>query len=150
MLVGRDEIIQSLANQGVRRNLVTLVGPAGVGKSCVASAIAERTANRYANGTLRVDLASVDDERPVEVVLAASLGISPSSAVNPTGSLIACLAPLELLLIIDNCEHLVGPLAYIAEEIVRSAPKVDVLITSREPLRCNGEWLYRLPPLRVP
>jgi predicted ATPase len=149
MLVGRDEIINSLANQSVRRQLVTIVGSAGVGKSCVASAIAERTASRYANGTVLVDLACVDNERPLEVALAASLGISPSSA-DQTGGLIAHLGSMELLLVIDNCEHLLGPLAYIVEEIVRRAPKIDVLVTSREPLRCSGEWLYRLPPLGVP
>lgn len=75
MLVGRDEIIHSLANQSVRRHLVTIVGPAGVGKSCVASAIAERTASRYEGGTVLVDLACVDDGQPLELALAASLGI---------------------------------------------------------------------------
>ena len=149
MLVGRDDVINSLANQSVRRHLVTIVGPAGVGKSCVASAIAERTASRYANGTVPVDLASVDDERPLEVALASSLGIPPASS-DPMGSLIAYLSSMELLLVIDNCEHLLGPLAYITEEIIRCAPKIDVLVTSREPLRCSGEWLYRLSPLGVP
>lgn len=149
MLVGRDEIINSLANQSVRRQLVTIVGPAGVGKSSVASAIAGHTADRYANGTVFVDLASVDDERPLELALAAALGIPPAASY-PTSSLIAYLSPMELLLVVDNCEHLVGPLAYLTEEIVRCAPKVDVLVTSREPLRCSGEWLYRLSPLRVP
>jgi predicted ATPase len=149
MLVGRDEIINSLANQSVRRHLVTIVGPAGVGKSCVASAIAERTASRYENGTMLVDLACVDDERPLEVALSSSLGISLSSA-DPTGSLIAYLSSLELLLVIDNCEHVLGPLAYLTEKIVRSATRIDLLVTSREPLRCSGEWLYRLSPLGVP
>ena len=149
MLVGRNEIIHLLANQSVRRHLVTIVGPAGVGKSCVASAIAECTASRYSNGTVLVDLACVDDEQPLEVALASSLGIPPASS-DPTGSLIAYLSSMELLLVIDNCEHLLGPLAYIIEEIVRCAPKIDVLMTSREPLRCSGEWLYRLPPLGVP
>jgi predicted ATPase len=149
MLVGRDEIINSLATQSVRRRLVTIVGPAGVGKSSVASAIAASIASRYANGTVLVDLACVDEQRPLEVALASSLGI-PASTSDPTGSLIAYLSPMELLLVIDNCEHLLGPFAYIAEEIVRGAPKIDVLVTSREPLRCSGEWLYRLPPLSVP
>jgi predicted ATPase len=149
MLVGRDEIINSLANQSVRRHLVTIVGPAGVGKSVLASAIAERTASRYANGTVLVDLACVDDQRLLELTLASALGISPSTA-DPTGSLVAYLSSMELRLVIDNCEHLLGPLAYIAEEIVRCAPNIDVLVTSREPLRCSGEWLYRLPPLELP
>jgi predicted ATPase len=149
MLLGRDEIIHSLANQSVRRHLVTIVGPAGVGKSCVASAIAERTASRYANGTVLVDLACVEDERRLEVALVSSLGISPASP-DPTASLIAYLSSVELLLVVDNCEHILGPLAYLTEKIVRGAPKIDVLVTSREPLRCSGEWLYRLPPLTVP
>src|ERR1700753_59678 len=55
-----------------------------------------------------------------------------------------------MLLVIDNCEHVLGPLAWLAEEIIRCAPRIDVLATSREPLRCSGEWLYRLPPLPVP
>ena len=79
MLLGRDEIIDSLVSQSVRRQLVTIVGSAGVGKSFLASAIAGRTASRYANGTVFVDLASVDDERPLELSLAAALGIPPAS-----------------------------------------------------------------------
>ena len=78
MLLRRDEIIDSLASQSVRRQLVTIVGSAG-GKSFLASAIAGRTASRYANGTVFVDLASVDDERPLELSLAAALGIPPAS-----------------------------------------------------------------------
>ena len=149
MLLGRDEIIDSLANQRLRRRLVTIVGPAGVGKSCVANAIAERTASRYQSGAVKVDLASIDDEHLLDVVLASSFGMSPQSS-DPRGSLIAYLSSVELLLVIDNCEHVVGALAYITEEIARHAPKIDILVTSREPLRCNGEWLYRLSPLTVP
>lgn len=149
MLIGRDEIINSLANQSVRRHLVTIVGPAGVGKSCVASAVAECTASRYANGSVLVDLACADEEGPLEAALASALGV-PSAFSDPTGSLIANLSAMEMLLVIDNCEHLVGPLAYLAEKIVHCAPRIDVLVTSREPLRCSGEWLYRLPPLAVP
>ena len=79
MLLGRDEIIDSLASQSVRRQLVAIVGSAGVGKSFLASAIARRIASRYANGTVFVDLVSVDDERPLELSLAAALGIPPAS-----------------------------------------------------------------------
>ena len=149
MLFGRDDIIDSIANQSLRRQVLTIVGPAGVGKSCVASAIAERTAARYPDGSVRVDLAPLDDEHLLDVVLASSLGVSPASS-EPRGSLLAYLSSKEMLLLIDNGEHVVGSLAYITEEIARNAPKVDILVTSREPMRCNGEWLYRLPPLPVP
>jgi predicted ATPase/DNA-binding winged helix-turn-helix (wHTH) protein len=148
-IVGRDDIIAALAAQLAQRRLLTLVGPGGIGKTTVAVAVAESMSASYDDGVWFVGLASLPDPDLVASALSTVLGISFSSA-NPVSSLTAWLRDKRALIVLDNCEHVIGAAAALAEEILRAAPRICILATSREPLRAEGEWLHRLASLALP
>jgi predicted ATPase/DNA-binding winged helix-turn-helix (wHTH) protein len=148
-IVGRDDIIAALAAQLAQRRLLTVVGPGGIGKTTVAVAVAESMSASYDDGVWFVGLASLPDPDLVASALSTVLGISFSSA-NPVSSLTAWLRDKRALIVLDNCEHVIGAAAALAEEILRAAPRICILATSREPLRAEGEWLHRLASLALP
>jgi predicted ATPase/DNA-binding winged helix-turn-helix (wHTH) protein len=148
-IVGRDDIIAALAAQLAQRRLLTLVGPGGIGKTTVAVAVAESMSASYDDGVWFVGLASLPDPDLVASALSTVLGISFSSA-NPVSSLTAWLRDKRALIVLDNCEHVIGAAAALAEEILRAAPRICILATSREPLRAEGEWLHWLASLALP
>jgi predicted ATPase/DNA-binding winged helix-turn-helix (wHTH) protein len=146
---GRDAMIEQLCAQLLQRRFVTLVGPGGIGKTTVALAVAHRMASACADGACFVDFSSIREPPLVSATIAAALGLSVlSQDVTPAVAL--HLARMELLLVLDNCEHVVGTAAGVAERIVAEAPGVRLLCTSREPLRASGERVHRLPPLASP
>jgi predicted ATPase/DNA-binding winged helix-turn-helix (wHTH) protein len=144
-MVGRDETVASVASLLLRRRFVTLAGPGGIGKTTVALAVAHKTRGTYADGAKFVNFSTVSDPGLVAETLALALGSGSSRE-----ALMEFLARKEMLLVLDNCEHVVERVAALAEDIVRSAPKVNLLATSREPLRATGESVKRLSPLAVP
>ena len=148
-LVGRSDVVDSLSAQLSRLRLLTIVGPGGVGKTSVATAIAERLTERYEHGVWLVDLAPTTEPQLVPSALAAALGIEIQSK-EPLIELITRLGDKHILLLLDNCEHVIASTAGLAVEILKGAPNVQILATSREPLRTEGEYLYRLPALRSP
>jgi predicted ATPase/DNA-binding winged helix-turn-helix (wHTH) protein len=148
-IVGRDTVIASLAEQLGRCRLLTIVGSGGIGKTTVAIAIAEAVCASFAGGVHFVALASLPSADLVASALGGVLGI-PLPSANPVAGLTAWLRDKQTLLVLDNCEHVVGAAAALAEEILKSAPRVRVLATSREPLRAEGEWRHRLAPLEFP
>jgi predicted ATPase/DNA-binding winged helix-turn-helix (wHTH) protein len=148
-LVGRADAVLALAAQVRTRRSVTIVGPAGTGKSAIALAVAERVASGYADGVRFVDLAPLADPTLVPSAIATALGI-PLAAPEQLPALVRAVADRELLLVLDNCEHLVGAVAQLAEVVLRGAPRVALLSTSREALRVPGEWVSRLPCLPFP
>ena len=148
-VVGRDDIIVALAAQLIQRRFLTIVGPGGIGKTTVAIAVAETVSASHRDGVWFVGLASLADPELVPSAFGATLGISLSS-VDPVYGLTAWLRDKHALIVLDSCEHVVGTAATIAEEILRTAPHVCILATSREPLRAEGEWLHRLASLEVP
>ncbi|MBV8589977.1 MAG: winged helix-turn-helix domain-containing protein, partial [Acetobacteraceae bacterium] len=148
-VVGRDEVISRLAEQLVRRRFITIVGPGGIGKTTVAVAVADRARASYENGAWYVELAPLSDPDLVPGALCAVLGVS-SSAVNPSSGLTAWLRDKHILIVLDNCEHVIGATSALAEAILKAAPQAGVLATSREPLRAEGEWVHRLTPLDLP
>ncbi len=148
-VVGRKDIIESIGSEDLVHRLVTLVGPGGVGKSVVALAVAENVFNAYEQQACLVDLARVDDPEQVPSTLASLLGVSVLDN-DPLGSIVGHLRSQQMLLVLDNCEHVVGPAARLAEAILRAAPNVQILATSREPLMAASETIVRIPPLACP
>jgi len=146
---GRESAVAALATQLPQRRLITIVGPAGVGKTTVALAIAGRRRGAYRDGVHFLDLAPIADPALVPTVLASSLGQSVTSD-DPIPSIVAVLRRKAVLLVVDNCEHVVAIAARLAEDIRKGAPDVHILATSREPLRARGEHVHRLQALEAP
>ena len=148
-IVGRDDIIAALTTQLARRRFLTIVGPGGIGKTTVAIAVAETLRTSYRDGVWFVALASLADPDLVPSSLGAVLGIS-LPRVNPVFGLTAWLRDKHALIVLDSCEHVISAAAALAEAVLKTAPRVHILATSREPLRAEGEQLHRLPSLEVP
>jgi predicted ATPase len=148
-LIGREEVVDGLSAHFSRDRFLTIVGPGGIGKTSVALAVAGKLREKYSHGIWLVDLALVANSQLVQTTLASVLGLE-LGADFPLPALIAALRDRQMLLVLDNCEHVVAAAAGLAAEILRGAPGVDILATSREPLRTEGERVYRLPPLESP
>jgi predicted ATPase len=148
-MIGRSETIATLAAKVAQHRFVSIVGPGGIGKTTVAVAIADGISKSFEDGVGFADLAAVSDPLLVPSVVAACLGL-PVRSDNATRSLISTLRGKRLLIVLDNCEHLIEAAAAIAEELFRNAPGVHILATSREPLRAEGERVHRLGPLAAP
>jgi predicted ATPase/DNA-binding winged helix-turn-helix (wHTH) protein len=148
-LIGRDEAVDAALSTLLRRRFVTLVGPGGMGKTSVALAVVERASSRYPQGLCFVDLASVADARLIVSTLASALGV-PLRSADPLHDVITWLAGKPVLVVLDNCEHLVDAAAVLVERLLGGAPGLSVLATSREPLRARGEWVQRLTSLAAP
>ncbi len=148
--VGREGELDALGGALTRSRLVTMVGPGGCGKSRLAVEAAGRLLGRFPGGVWRVELAALRGADEVPVALAAALGEPASHAADPTESLIQYLGGSEVLLLIDNCEHLLEGCAALVTEIMSRCRQVRILATSREPLRVEGETTWLVPPLRLP
>jgi len=146
---GRVAAIDTLTDLLLQRRFITIVGPAGIGKTTVALTLASHLHSNYSAGVRFLDLAPISDPRLVPSALAALLGQAVTSN-DPIPSLVAVLRPKALLLVIDNCEHVIEIAARLAEEICKGAPGVHILATSREPLRARGEHVHRLKALEAP
>ena len=148
-VIGRDTVIQALSAQMARRRLLTILGSGGIGKTTTALAVVETVRRTFEDGVWFVGLASVPAPDLLPSALGGIFGITLSDR-NPTSGLIAWLREKHALVVLDNCEHLIDAVAGLAEEIIRFAPRVHLLATSREPLRVQGEWRHRLTPLEFP
>ena len=148
-VVGREQELVVVAAKLERSRLVTLVAPGGMGKTTVALALADAVAVRHADGACFVDLASLDDPSLVPHALATAIGVAAPEPC-PWSILEEALAPRDLLIILDNCEHLAAAAAALAEGVLRIAPRIRILATSREPLEAETEAVYRLEALAVP
>ena len=146
--IGRDDIVAMIRNRFRWGRFVTIVGPPGIGKTTVGLAVVDKLAASYKDGARFVDLAPLSDPALVPTALASVLGVALRSE-NPYPALIASLKDKEMLLLIDNCEHVLLAAAALTEEILKGAPGVQVLATSREPLRAEDERVQRLPPLET-
>jgi Transcriptional regulatory protein, C terminal/NB-ARC domain len=148
-VVGRDDVISRLAQQLARRRFVTIVGPGGIGKTTVAAAVADVVRASYGDGTWYVELAALSDPNLVPSAVGAALGV-PLSGDDHMRVIAAWLRNKTALLLLDNCEQVIAAAAALAEVILKAAPQAGILVTSREPLRAEGEWLHRLAPLELP
>lgn len=148
-IIGRESLVEHLTSQMSRKRFLTLTGPGGMGKTTLALTLAEAVAERYADGAHFVDLAVLSDPLHVAPAIAAILDI-PVASSDATAELVTALRGRSLLLILDNCEHLVDAAAAVAEQLLFAVPGLHVIATSREPLRAAGEWVHRLLPLPCP
>ncbi|MGY8663373.1 winged helix-turn-helix domain-containing protein [Bradyrhizobium sp. UFLA05-109] len=147
-LIGRADIIAMVGNRLQRSRFVTITGPAGIGKTSVALAVADKLLPSYRGGARFVDLAPLKDPGLVPSALASVLGVAVRSE-NPYPALISFLKDKQTLIVLDNCEHVLMAAAGLAEELLKAVPGVHVLATSREPLRAQDERVQRLPPLET-
>ncbi len=148
-LVGRASEIEVVRDAIARSRIVTLTGPGGSGKTRLALGAARSARDRFPHGTWFVDLAALRDPGLLESVIASTLGIRESPERAATEVLRATLRDRKLLLVLDNLEQLLPAAADIVSGIVRAAPDVRILVTSRELLRIAGEHGYSVPPLDV-
>ena len=132
-LIARSDTVSGLSARLSGHRLLTIVGPGGIGKTSVALAVAEGLLASYEHGVWFIDLTPLGDPLLVPRALASSLGLDIRSESLVSG-LIAALGDKQMLLVLDNCEHVIEAAAALAAELLRSAPGVRILATSREPL----------------
>jgi predicted ATPase/DNA-binding CsgD family transcriptional regulator len=148
--VGREGAVREVAGLLEEYRLVTVTGPGGVGKTRLAGVVAGRVAARFADGVWLAELATVLDPARVPAVVAVALGVREQAGVPAAQAVARVLARRQLLLVLDNCEHVIGAAAQLCAGLLQACDDVRVLATSREPLRIAGEAACRLAPLPVP
>lgn len=137
-VTGRDSIVGSVVRQLPVRRFMTLVGPAGVGKTTVALRVGELLLQHYRDGVWLIDLTNIDD--PAQVLDHLTNTLAFDTGLNAR----------HALLVLDNCEHLLERCRTLVEDLLATAPRLSILATSREPLQALDETVLRLPPLTVP
>ncbi len=148
-LIGRDEFLEELVAELGESRLITLVGSAGVGKTSLGMELARAVASHYVDGVFVVELVTVDDRDAAYASVAGALGVNTGLGLSIEDAIVDVLRARNALLLLDNCEHLVEPVAELVERILRSAPRVSIVATSREPLAVMGEHVRPVAPLPV-
>src|SRR5712672_3181318 len=149
-LIGRDVELDEILDLSASHRLVTLTGAGGIGKTRLGFEAARHLLPRFADGVWAIELAPLSDPELVAVTVATALGLELASGTASPQSVATALSAKQLMLVLDNCEHVVNGAAEMAEALLRANPAARVISTSREPLRAQGEWVYPVPPLAVP
>ena len=148
--IGRARVVDEIAGLLGEYRLVTVTGPGGSGKTRVAGEVASRVTARFADGVWLAELATTADPALVASVVAAALGVREQPGMAASDALARVLGRQQLLLVLDNCEHVIGAAAGLCAGLLQAGDDVRILATSREPLRVAGEARYRLAPLTLP
>ncbi|MCB8882682.1 winged helix-turn-helix domain-containing protein [Acidisoma cellulosilytica] len=147
-IIGRSQDIHDIAQRLARQRFVTITGPGGMGKTTVARALARTHATGEDGTAYILELAGLSEPELITPMLASLLNLQ--LATPSLAALVLALKHRRLLIVFDNCEHLIDGAATVAEALIAGTEVIQILATSREPLRAEGEWIYRLPSLAVP
>ena len=150
LLVGREPQIAAVL-QGLRTaRVLTLTGPGGCGKTRLALRAATLADGRFDDGAQLVELASLTDSALVPAAMAEALGVPERDAANPMAAVVQALADRELLIVLDNCEHMLESAGQVVVALAGQCRRVRILATSRERLDVPGESVFPVPPLGLP
>ena len=151
-LIGREQEIadirEYLQNEAIR--LVTLMGPPGIGKTRLSIETARALLPDFADGVFFVALAILDDPHAIASAIIRALGYIENGHTAPTDQLKQGIGEKQMLIVLDNCEHLIEEASSIASELLSACPHLKVLSTSRESFRISGEWIYLVPAFDIP
>src|SRR5262245_13836491 len=148
-LIGRETAEAQLLELLSTYRMVTMTGPGGIGKTVLAQSVARTLLATFGGDGLLVELVSLSDPAMVPFAVAAVLGLGQGGVEITIKSIAREIGARKLLLVLDNCEHLIAGAANLAETLIRSCPNTTILATSREVLRIEGEYVYRVLPLDV-
>ncbi len=148
--VGREQAVIDIADALREVPLVTITGTGGVGKTRLALQTAARVVGEYADGAWLCELGVAGDDDEAAQVVATALGVTPRPGMSLEGSIVEFLRTKQLLLVLDNCEHLLNVAGRLAEDVIRGCPDVRILATSREGLALDGEQMRPLRSLSLP
>src|SRR5580693_412704 len=148
-LIGRAAACQFVRDLVSAYRVVTLTGPGGIGKTSLAIKAVRYLLPAFEDGGWLVELASLSDPGLVPSAVAAALGLKVTGEISAV-SVARAVGGRHLLLVLDNCEHVIDAVANLAETFMRVCPRTTIVATSREVLRIDGEAVYRVPPLEVP
>ena len=148
-LFGREQDLTALQDSVTRHRLVTIIGSGGIGKTALAKAVLGLMQPAFAEGAWLIDLAALDDATQLAPAIARALSITLGAGAS-ADALAKALLQRHLLIVLDNCEHLLLPVATLAAQLQRAVPQLHLLATSQEPLKLPGEHLYRVGTLALP
>ncbi len=148
--LGREETLRGVQEAMDASRLVTLIGPGGVGKTRLALQVAADRVERHPDGVWLVELAGLADPDLVPQAVRSALGIPEQAGRSAVATLTGYLERRDVLLALDNCEHLIDATAGLVETVLAASPGVRVLATSREPLNIRGEVTWPVPPMTLP
>ena len=149
-LIGRSNSILHVRDLLSVHRVVTLTGPGGIGKTALALEVARNLSATFRDGCLLVELASLSSSAMLLSAVAGVTGLKLGGQAISAEFIARAVRERQLLLILDNCEHLVDPTAELTEALMNQCGGITVFATSREVLRVDGEQVYRVPPLEVP
>jgi predicted ATPase/DNA-binding winged helix-turn-helix (wHTH) protein len=149
-LIGREAELSELTDLVTTQRLVTLIGEGGIGKTRLGLEVARHLLSEFPDGVRVAQLAPLCDPELVPITVATALGLELAAGAISAESVANALGAKQLMLVLDNCEHVIGAAAGMAEALLHANSAARVLATSREPLRTEGECLYRVPSLAVP
>jgi predicted ATPase/DNA-binding winged helix-turn-helix (wHTH) protein len=149
-LIGREAELGEVTALATAHRLVSLVGAGGIGKTRLGFEVARHLLPRYPDGVFVAELGPLSSPELVPTTVASALGLTHVAGTASPERVASAIRAKRLLLVIDNCEHVIDAAAGMAETLLRAGPSVSLLATSREPLRVSGEHIYRVPPLGVP
>jgi non-specific serine/threonine protein kinase len=148
--VGREAEVGEVGGLLNDARLLTLTGVGGVGKTRIALRVAAGAIDQFRDGVWLVELGALSDPDLIPKQVAVAMSVQEQANRPITATLLEVTSSKEVLLVLDNCEHLIEGVAVLAEELLRSCPGVRLLATSREPLGVSGETVWTLPPMPVP
>jgi len=148
--IGREEVIREVKSLFSQSRLLTIIGTGGSGKTRLTLQTGADMIDEFANGVFIAELASVKDPDFLVQTILNSLGVKEEAGKSPEGTLTNYIKDKNILIILDNCEHLINECADTAEMLLSKSQKLKIIATSREALNCLGEQTYRLPPMLLP